>query len=75
MFRNVRDCNNNGALMEKNVYSVDRLGELSQCFFPLNYLHNPTPRDIWNINQTIADQLGLGYQHYPYEETMCPLPY
>ncbi|KAI1758570.1 hypothetical protein GGR53DRAFT_529300 [Hypoxylon sp. FL1150] len=74
MFRNVRDCNNNQAMDDK-VYSMDTMGEMSQCFFPLNYLHNPTPHDIWNINQTIADALGLKYQHHQYDPTMCPHPY
>ncbi|XXH03390.1 hypothetical protein Hte_009791 [Hypoxylon texense] len=74
-FRNVRDCNNNQGLMENRNYTIDGIGDLGECFFPLNYLHNPTPHEIWNINQTIADSLNLKYQHYPYDDTWCKLPY
>lgn len=74
-FRNVRDCNNNPDLMENKTYTMDTMGEITECFFPLSYLHNPTPHEIWNINQTLADQLNLKYQHYPYDDTWCELPY
>lgn len=58
-FRNVRDCNNNKAMIDDKAYSMDKLGEMGNCFFPLNYLHVETPDELWSVNQTIADQLGL----------------
>ncbi|KAI1380991.1 hypothetical protein F4677DRAFT_462112 [Hypoxylon crocopeplum] len=63
-FRNVRDCNNNKGLIDNKAYSMDKLGEMGKCFFPLNYLHVETPDDIYKVNQTVADQLGLKYPHY-----------
>ena len=37
----------------------DKMGEMGTCFFPVNYLHVKNPNDLYNVNRTISDALGL----------------
>lgn len=71
-FRNVRDCNNNVDMIEDKQYSMDTLGQLGECFFPIYYLHTTTPDEIWDVDGVIADKLHLKFPRKG-KHHLCPL--
>ncbi|KAI1140291.1 hypothetical protein F5Y05DRAFT_377814 [Hypoxylon sp. FL0543] len=64
-FRNVRDCNNNKDEIDHKAYTMAKIGDMGKCFFPLNYLTTDIVDNLYKINHTIADQLGLKYPKVP----------
>ncbi|KAI0006547.1 hypothetical protein F4779DRAFT_620474 [Xylariaceae sp. FL0662B] len=59
-FRNVRNCNNNKDLIDRKSYSTEKMGEITKCFYPLNYLKARTPDTIkGDVDHNIAKQIGV----------------
>ncbi|KAK7748362.1 hypothetical protein SLS62_008625 [Diatrype stigma] len=71
-FRNVRDCNNNVDMIEDKKYSMDTLGQLGECFYPIYYLHTTTPDAIWDVDHSIADKLDVKFPRTG-KYHLCPL--
>ncbi|KAI1081471.1 hypothetical protein F5B20DRAFT_588536 [Whalleya microplaca] len=70
-FRNVRNCNNNKEMIDNKSYSLDKLGHITNCFYPLNYLKAKTPDLLHEIDHKVADQLGLKYPKNKNQKQSC----